>query len=92
MRGWLGQGEGTQFNEYLADYRNEVLDKLTKESDSIRFYRLQGSLEVINNLIELRGEMDSYIAGLASGKMRKITNEKENENVVGREEVRTGRA
>ncbi len=92
MRGWLGQVEGIQFNEYLTDYRNEVLDKLTKESDSVRFHRLQGNLEVINNIIELRGEMDSYISGLASGKMRKITNEKENENGVGREEVRTGRA
>jgi hypothetical protein len=93
IRGWLGAQEAIYFNEYLADYRNEVLDKLTKESDTTKFHRLQGNLEVINTIIELRGEVDSYIKGVSSGKMRKIEPEKENEYAVGRQEVRnTGRA
>lgn len=74
--------EGTLFNEYLSDYRNEVLDKLTKESDSVRFHRLQGNLEVINDILELRGEMDNYIKGISSGTMRKV--EKENGQYVGK--------
>ena len=82
--------EGALFNEYLVEYRNEVLDKLTRESDTTKFHRLQGNLEVINNLLELRGEVDLYIKGVSSGKMRTIT--KENTNGVGREEVGIGRS
>jgi hypothetical protein len=80
--------EGGLFNEYLVEYRNEVLDKLTRESDTTKFHRLQGNLEVINNLLELRGEVDLYIKGVSSGKMRTIT--KENTNGLGGEEVRVG--
>ena len=76
--------EGVLFNEYLTQYRNEVLDKLTKESDTTKFHRLQGNLEVINSLLELRGEVDLYIQGVSSGKMRKIEPEKEIEHAVGR--------
>jgi hypothetical protein len=75
FRAWLSQPEAGCYNEYLADYRNEVLDKLTHESDSIQFYRLQGSLSVINTLLELRGEVDLYIKGVSSGTMRTITKE-----------------
>ena len=78
FRAWLSQPEAACYNEYLADYRNEVLDKLTHESDSIQFYRLQGSLSVINTLLELRGEVDLYIKGVSSGTMRTITKETAN--------------
>ena len=43
-----------------------------RESDSIRIHRLQGSLEVLDFLLSLRGEMDNYIQGVSSGKMRKV--------------------
>jgi hypothetical protein len=78
FRGWLSQEEAVLYNDYLRDYRNEILDKLTKEGDSIQFYRLQGSLSVINNLLELRGEVDLYIKGCSNGTMRPITKEKAN--------------
>src|SRR5271170_1791116 len=83
FRGWLGLEEARSFNDYLSDYRNEVLDKLTKESDTTRIHRLQGNLEVINNLIELRGEVDLYIKGVSSGSMQEI--KKENSNGVGQQ-------
>jgi hypothetical protein len=75
FRAWLGLPEGVCFNEYLNDYRNEILEKLTKEDDTTRIHRLQGSLEVLDSIIQLRGEMDVYIQGINSGKMRKITKE-----------------
>jgi hypothetical protein len=81
----MGQGEGILYNDYLSQYRNEILDKLTRESDSTKFYRLQGSLEVINTLLDLRGEVDLYISSVASGKMRKIELEKENQDAVGQQ-------
>ena len=81
FRAWLGQPEGACYNEYLHDYRNEVLDKLTKEYDTVLFHRLQGSLEVIDNLLQLRGEVDNYIKGVSSGQMRKIEKPREAENV-----------
>ena len=85
FRAWLGQPEGVSFNEYLNDYRNETLDKLTREYDTVRVHRLQGVLEVINELLELRGEVDNYIKGVNSGKMRTIT--KETIDGMGRQEV-----
>jgi hypothetical protein len=81
FRSWLSQPEAVCYNDYLNDYRNEVLDKLTKEYDTVRVHRLQGSLEIINNLLELRGEVDSYIKGVASGQMRKIEPSKEKASV-----------
>lgn len=80
FRAWLGQPEAVCFNEYLNDYRNEILHGLTSERDEIELRRLQGALRVIDNIIELRGEMDSYIKGVSTGHMRKI--EKENGHAV----------
>ena len=54
-----------------------------RESDTIRIHRLQGSLEVLDFLLGLRGEMDNYIQGVSSGKMRKIESPKENTHAVG---------
>ena len=83
FRGWLGLPEAGLFNDFLDDYRNEILGKLVKESDSVRIYRLQGSLEVLDSIIQLRGEVDTYIKGLATGQMRKIETEKEIQNGLG---------
>ena len=58
------------------------MDKLVRESDTVRIHRLQGNLEVINNILELRGEVDLYIKGTISGKMQPIK-EKEKEHAVG---------
>jgi hypothetical protein len=87
FRAWQGLPEGVCYSEYLNDYRNELLDKLTKESDTARFYRIQGMLEVLDNLITLRGEVDNYIKNVSSGKMKEI--KKENTNGMGRQEVRS---
>src|SRR5258706_16326900 len=83
FRGWLGQPEAVCFNEFLHDYRQECLDKLMRESDTIRIHRLQGSLEVLDFLLSLRGEMDTYIQGVSSGTMRKVESPKENTHAVG---------
>jgi hypothetical protein len=77
FRGWLGQPEAGYFNEYLNDYRNEVLSKLVLSSDTVELHRLQGSLRVLGDIIELRGEMDSYIKGVSNGQMRKIEKPRE---------------
>jgi hypothetical protein len=81
--------EGECYNEYLHDYRNEVLDKLTREYDSVRIHRLQGSLEVINNLLELRGEVDLYLKGVSNGSMKKI--EKENSDGLHEQRIKSTR-
>jgi len=74
------------YNDFLHDYRQECLDKIMRESDTIRIHRLQGNLEVLDFLLGLRGEMDTYIKGVASGQMRKVEKkeEKETEHGVGR--------
>lgn len=77
VRAWLGQPEAGCYNEFLQDYRNEVLDKLTREHDTVKFHLLQGNLQVINTLIELRGEVDNYIKGLATNTMRQIKENKD---------------
>jgi hypothetical protein len=52
-----------------------------RESDTTRIHRLQGSIEVLDFILGLRGEMDLYIKGVSNGTMRKI--EKEKEHAVG---------
>jgi hypothetical protein len=84
FRAWLGMPEGGCYNEYLYDYRVEILDKLGRESDTVGFHRLQGALSVVDNLLELRGEMDLYIKGVMDGTMRKVESQKENGHAVGR--------
>src|SRR5947207_13977605 len=81
FRGWVGQAEAVYFNEYLADYRNETLAKLSSSNDSVDIYRLQGTLKCLDSIIELRGQMDAYIKGVSSGQMKKIEKPREAENV-----------
>ena len=83
FRSWLGQPEATLFNEYLNDYRNETLSKLASSNDTVELHRFQGALKVLDAIIELRGQMDAYIKGVADGTMRKIET-KENTNEMGR--------
>ncbi len=83
FRGWLGLPEAVCFNEYLSDYRTECLDKLLHESDTSRIHRLQGCISVLDNLLQLRGEVDTYIKGVSTGQMRKIEPPKENSHAVG---------
>jgi hypothetical protein len=77
--------EGVLYNDYLLDYRVECLDKLVKESDPTRIHRLQGMLSVLDDLLQLRGEVDLYVKGTSNGTMRKIELEKENEHAMGRQ-------
>ena len=93
FRGWLGQAEAALYNDYLSQYRSECLEKLTKESDLVRIHRLQGSLAVLDDMLQLRGTVDLYIKGVNTGQMRKIESkseleskiEKENQHAVGQQ-------
>jgi hypothetical protein len=60
------------YRVYLQDYRQEVVDKLSSARDQVDLYRLQGRLEVLNELQELVGIAKNYVSGLASGTMKKI--------------------
>ena len=82
FRGWLQEEAAVCFNDYLHDYRKEVFDKISTSHDTVDIYRFQGALKVLDTLLGLRDEVDTYIKGVASGKMRKI--EKENEHAVGK--------
>lgn len=56
----------------MDDYRNDILARLIKEKDTVEFHRLQGKLEVIDDIIKLPAVARDYIKGLAEGKMKKI--------------------
>src|SRR5437016_13236264 len=56
FRGWLSQPEAALFNEYLNDYRNETLSKLTRSDNPVDIHHLQGALSVLDSMIQLRSE------------------------------------
>jgi len=83
FRGWLQEEAAECFNEFLRDYRKEIFDKLGTSHDTVEIYRFQGALKVLDTLLGLRDEVDTYIKGVSSGKMRKIEIEKEKPNALG---------
>ncbi len=83
FRAWLSLPEAECYNDFLHDYRKEVFDKISTSHDTVDIYRFQGALKVLDTLLGLHDEVDNYIKGVTSGKMRKIEKEKEKPNVVG---------
>lgn len=69
---WFEAPEGKDFREYLSDYRSEILHGLTRKTDTVELYRLQGGLAIIEDILQLRGEVSKYLKGIREGTMKKI--------------------
>ncbi len=83
FRAWISQPEAECYSDFLHDYRKEVFDKISTSHDTVDIYRFQGALKVLDTLLGLRDEVDTYIKGVSSGKMRKIEIEKEKDHALG---------
>lgn len=58
VRRWLGMVEGKPYYLSLVTWRDQLRDVLQDSKDEVELYRAQGSLKILDRLLNLREELD----------------------------------
>lgn len=59
--------------EWLVGERDSCVKKLAKEKDPIEFYRIQGRLEMIDEILSIPEEIRKYHKDIESGKRQPLS-------------------
>ena len=61
LRQWLSKGEGRAFEEWIKNWADAERKTLLESTDVVAIYRAQGALAVLNRILGLREEVNTFL-------------------------------